>query len=82
MAENKEETQDLTSGSNPEDNEDSGNANHEVPPEESSADLAADTQSDTEGTVAYAEVNPDYTRRPEPSDLFPVLDQLAHVAAA
>ncbi|MEM9279332.1 MAG: peroxiredoxin-like family protein [Pseudomonadota bacterium] len=37
---------------------------------------------DTDGTIAYAEVNPDYTRRPEPSDLFPVLDQLAHSAAA
>ena len=36
---------------------------------------------DTDGTVAYAEVNPDYTRRPEPSDLFPVLDKLASVAA-
>ena len=35
----------------------------------------------TDGTVVYAEVNPDYTRRPEPSDLFPVLDQLAEVAA-
>ena len=31
---------------------------------------------DSDGTIAYAEVNPDYTRRPEPSDLFPVLDQL------
>jgi peroxiredoxin len=29
-----------------------------------------------DGIVAYAEVNPDYTHRPEPSDLFPVLDQL------
>ena len=36
---------------------------------------------DTDGTVAYAEVNPDYTRRPEPSDLFPVLDKLASVPA-
>jgi len=35
-----------------------------------------------DGTIAYAEVNPDYTRRPEPSDLFPVLDQLAQEAAA
>lgn len=32
---------------------------------------------DTTGTIAYAEVNPDYTRRPEPADLFPVLDDLA-----
>ncbi|MEM9069987.1 MAG: peroxiredoxin-like family protein [Myxococcota bacterium] len=30
-----------------------------------------------DGTIAYAEVNPDYTRRPEPSELFPVLDRLA-----
>jgi peroxiredoxin len=30
-----------------------------------------------DGIVAYAEVNPDYTRRPDPSDLFPILDQLA-----
>ena len=37
---------------------------------------------DTDGSVAYAEVNPDYTRRPEPSDLFPVLDNLAATAAA
>ena len=36
---------------------------------------------DTLGTVAYAEVNPDYTRRPDPSDLFPVLDKLRPVAA-
>ncbi len=36
----------------------------------------------SDGTVAYAEVNPDYTRRPEPTDLFPVLDNLAAVAAA
>lgn len=26
--------------------------------------------------VAYAEINPDYTRRPEPSDVFPILDRL------
>ncbi|MEM9107946.1 MAG: peroxiredoxin-like family protein [Pseudomonadota bacterium] len=37
---------------------------------------------DTDGFVAYAEVNPDYTRRPEPADLFPVLDKLAASAAA
>ena len=36
----------------------------------------------TDGTVAYAEVSPDYTRRPEPSDLFPVLDKLSTEAAA
>ncbi len=27
----------------------------------------------TDGTVLYAEVNPDYTRRPEPDELMPVL---------
>ncbi|MEM9947190.1 MAG: AhpC/TSA family protein, partial [Cyanobacteria bacterium P01_D01_bin.36] len=31
---------------------------------------------DTDGTIASAEVNPDYTHRPEPSDLFPVLEKL------
>jgi peroxiredoxin len=36
---------------------------------------------DQDGTIAYAEVNPDYTRRPEPSDLFPVLDKITRVAA-
>ncbi len=35
----------------------------------------------SDGTIHYAEVNPDYTQRPEPSDLFPVLDQLARAAA-
>lgn len=34
---------------------------------------------DTDGNIAYAEVNPDYTQRPEPSDLFPILDQLATI---
>lgn len=34
------------------------------------------------GIIAYAEVNPDYTRRPEPDDLFPVLDRLKTPAAA
>lgn len=29
-----------------------------------------------DGTIVYSEVNPDYTRRPEPSDLLPVLDRL------
>lgn len=28
------------------------------------------------GTILYAEVNPDYTRRPDPSELLPVLDRL------
>ncbi len=35
-----------------------------------------------DGTIAYAEVNPDYTRRPDPSELLPVLRRLkANVAA-
>ena len=29
-----------------------------------------------DGTIAYAEVNADYTKRPEPSAIFPVLEQL------
>ncbi len=29
-----------------------------------------------DGVIAYAEVNPDYTRRPDPSQLLPVLDRL------
>lgn len=30
----------------------------------------------TDGVIAYAEINPDYSRRPDPSELLPVLDQL------
>jgi peroxiredoxin len=30
----------------------------------------------TDGVIAYAEINPDYTRRPAASDLLPVLDRL------
>jgi len=30
-----------------------------------------------DGVIAYAEVNADYTRRPEPSAIFPVLDRLS-----
>jgi len=30
------------------------------------------------GTIAYAEVNADYTKRPEPSAIFPVLERLGH----
>jgi peroxiredoxin len=30
----------------------------------------------TDGVIAYAEVNPDYTWRPDPSELLPVLDRL------
>lgn len=35
-----------------------------------------------DGIIAYGEVNPDYTRRPEPSDLFPTLDRLRRASAA
>jgi len=34
------------------------------------------------GVIAYAEVNADYTKRPEPSGLFPVLDKLGRRVAA
>jgi peroxiredoxin len=30
----------------------------------------------SDGVIAYAEVNPDYTQRPDPSELLPVLDRL------
>jgi peroxiredoxin len=30
----------------------------------------------TDGVIAYAEINPDYTRRPDLSELLPVLDRL------
>jgi peroxiredoxin len=36
----------------------------------------------TDGIIAYAEVNPDYTQRPDPSELLPVLDKLRMMAAA
>ena len=36
----------------------------------------------TSGVIAYAEVNPDYTRRPDPSELMPVLQPLGAKAAA
>ena len=35
-----------------------------------------------DGVIAYAEVNPDYTRRPDPSELLPVLRRLRTSAAA
>jgi peroxiredoxin len=35
-----------------------------------------------DGIIAYAEINPDYTRRPEPSDVFPILDRLKRSSAA
>ena len=36
----------------------------------------------TDGIIAYSEVNPDYTQRPDPSDLLPVLDRLKPRKAA
>ena len=33
-----------------------------------------------DGIIAYAEVNPDYTQRPDPSELLPVLDRVAVAA--
>lgn len=35
-----------------------------------------------DGLIAYAEVNPDYTQRPDPSELLPVLDRLRAGAPA
>jgi peroxiredoxin len=35
-----------------------------------------------DGIIAYAEVNPDYTKRPDPSELLPVLERLRVSAAA
>lgn len=34
-----------------------------------------------DSTILYAEVNPDYTNRPDPEELFPALEKLAKVAA-
>lgn len=34
------------------------------------------------GVIVYAEINPDYTRRPEPSDLLPVLKKLGMTGAS
>ena len=36
----------------------------------------------TDGVIAYAEVNPDYTQRPDPSELAPVLNRLRAIRAA
>jgi len=36
----------------------------------------------TDGIIAYSEVNPDYTQRPDPSELLPVLDRLKASQAA
>ncbi len=35
-----------------------------------------------DGVIAYAEINPDYTHRPDPSELLPVLDRLQAAKAA
>ena len=35
-----------------------------------------------DGTVAYSEINPDYARRPDPSELIPVLERLRSKAPA
>ncbi|MFG1293925.1 peroxiredoxin-like family protein [Xanthobacter versatilis] len=35
-----------------------------------------------DGTILYAEVNPDYTRRPEPADMLPALRRAAGATAA
>lgn len=35
-----------------------------------------------DGVIAYCEVNPDYTQRPDPSELFPTLERLAELKAA
>lgn len=37
---------------------------------------------DRQGQIRYAEANPDYTQRPEPSELLPVLEGLKNTAAA
>jgi peroxiredoxin len=34
-----------------------------------------------DGTILYAEVNPDYTRRPDPEDMLPALRRAAAIAA-
>ena len=36
---------------------------------------------DRDGVIVYAEVNPDYTRRPDPSELLPTLELLKREAA-
>jgi hypothetical protein len=35
-----------------------------------------------DGAIAYAEVNPDYTKRPDPSELLPALQALRERQAA
>ena len=36
---------------------------------------------DQNGTIIYTEVNPGYTRRPEPEDMLPALRRAANMAA-
>jgi peroxiredoxin len=36
----------------------------------------------SDGAIVYAEVNPDYTRRPDPQELLPVLSALKSLRAA
>jgi peroxiredoxin len=36
----------------------------------------------TDGAIAYSEVSPDYTRRPDPREMFPTLDRLKRSQAA
>jgi peroxiredoxin len=36
----------------------------------------------TDGIIAYSEINPDYTQRPDPSELLPLLDRLRANRAA
>ncbi|MGV3510746.1 MAG: peroxiredoxin-like family protein [Novosphingobium sp.] len=36
----------------------------------------------SDGVIAYAEVNPDYTRRPEPADMLPAIARAKALAAA
>ena len=37
---------------------------------------------DTDGMIAYAEVSPDHTYRPDPAELLPVLSAMSKVGAA
>ncbi len=37
---------------------------------------------DRDRVIAYSEINPDYTKRPDPSELLPTLDLLASRRAA
>jgi hypothetical protein len=37
--------------------------------------------SGTDGVIEYAEVNPDYTQRPDPEELLPVLRKMQKTVA-